>query len=108
VPAACGGAGPGARGAGGGGPAPPHGRWAELSVRDHGKGLQGLDKARIFEPFVRGGDENVRTQPGAGLGLYIVRELARAHRGDVRAGDAEGGGFRIEIRLPLAAGGGGA
>jgi signal transduction histidine kinase len=81
---------------------------ALLRVRDHGRGLAGADAERIFEPFVRGGDENVRTQPGAGLGLYIVRELARAHRGDVRAGDAEGGGFRIEIRLPLAAGGGGA
>lgn len=78
---------------------------AVLRVRDHGRGLAGADAERIFEPFVRGGDENVRTRPGAGLGLFIVRELARAHRGDVRARDAETGGFQIEIRLPLAAGG---
>jgi signal transduction histidine kinase len=81
-------------------------RGAVLRVRDHGRGLAGADAERIFEPFVRGGDENVRTQPGAGLGLYIVRELVRAHRGDVRARDAENGGFQIEIRLPLAAAGG--
>jgi signal transduction histidine kinase len=81
-------------------------RGALLRVRDHGRGLAGADAERIFEPFVRGGDENVRTRPGAGLGLYIVRELARAHRGDVRAADAASGGFQIEIRLPLAAGGG--
>lgn len=79
---------------------------AVLRVRDHGRGLAGADAERIFEPFVRGEDENVRTQPGAGLGLYIVRELARAHRGDVSAGEAEGGGFQIKICLPLAAAGG--
>jgi signal transduction histidine kinase len=81
---------------------------AVLRVRDHGRGLAGADAERIFEPFVRGGDENVRTRPGAGLGLFIVRELARAHRGDVCARDAESGGFQIEIRLPLAAAGGAA
>lgn len=80
-------------------------RVAVLRVRDHGRGLAGADARRIFEPFVRGGDENVRTRPGAGLGLYIVRELARAHRGEVSARDAESGGFQIEIRLPLAAAG---
>ncbi|HVS18890.1 MAG TPA: HAMP domain-containing sensor histidine kinase, partial [Planctomycetota bacterium] len=81
-------------------------RHAVLRVRDHGRGLAGADAERIFEPFVRGGDENVRTQSGAGLGLYIVRELARAHRGDVRAADADAGGFQVEIRLPLATTGG--
>jgi two-component system phosphate regulon sensor histidine kinase PhoR len=79
---------------------------ALLRVRDHGRGLAGADAERIFDPFVRGGDENVRTRPGAGLGLYIVRELARAHQGDVRALDAQSGGFQIEIRLPLASAGG--
>jgi signal transduction histidine kinase len=79
---------------------------ALLRVRDHGRGLAGADAERIFDPFVRGGDENVRTRPGAGLGLYIVRELARAHQGDVRALDAQSGGFQIEIRLPLASTGG--
>lgn len=79
-----------------------HGRWAELSVRDHGRGLQGLDKARIFEPFVRGGEESVRTQPGVGLGLFIVRELARLHGGDVTVEDRpEGAGMRFTVHLPL-------
>lgn len=75
---------------------------AVLRLRDHGRGLAGADAERIFDPFVRGGDENVRTQPGAGLGLYIVRELTRAHRGEVLARDAEAGGLVVEIRLPLA------
>jgi signal transduction histidine kinase len=78
-----------------------HGSHAVLSVRDHGPGLGGADPQEIFEPFARGGDENVRTRPGVGLGLYIVRELARAHGGNVRAHDAEGGGFQVDISLPL-------
>jgi signal transduction histidine kinase len=78
-----------------------NGHHAVLSVRDRGPGLGGADAEQIFEPFVRGGDENVRTRPGVGLGLYIVRELARAHGGQVRARDAEGGGFQVDISLPL-------
>ena len=79
-----------------------HGRWAELTVRDHGPGLKGEDAERLFEPFVRGGDESVRSRPGVGLGLFIVRELARLHGGDVQAEDGlPGGGARFTVRLPL-------
>jgi two-component system, OmpR family, phosphate regulon sensor histidine kinase PhoR len=79
-----------------------HGRWAELSVRDHGPGLAGVDPERLFAPFVRGGDESVRSRPGVGLGLFIVHELARLHGGDVRAEDGlPGGGARFTVRLPL-------
>jgi len=80
------------------------GHHAVLSVRDHGPGLGAADPHEIFEPFARGGDENVRTRPGVGLGLYIVRELARAHGGSVRARNAEGGGFQVDVSLPLAGG----
>jgi signal transduction histidine kinase len=78
-----------------------NGHHGVLTVRDHGPGLGGADPEQIFEPFARGGDENVRTRPGVGLGLFIVRELARAHGGNVRAHDAEGGGFQVDISLPL-------
>ncbi len=76
---------------------------AVLVVRDWGPGLQGANAQRIFEPFVRGGNEDVRTRPGVGLGLFMVAELARAHRGEARAVDGlDGGGFAVEINLPLA------
>lgn len=79
---------------------------AALVVRDFGPGLRGTDGRRIFEPFVRGGDENVRTRQGVGLGLYMVAELVRAHGGEVRAIDrVPGGGFAVEITLPAAKGG---
>ncbi|MBM3986427.1 MAG: HAMP domain-containing histidine kinase [Planctomycetes bacterium] len=77
------------------------GRHAVLRVRDWGPGLKGADPRRIFDAFVRGGDENVRTRPGVGLGLYLVSELARAQGGEARAlTQPEGGGFAIEVALP--------
>lgn len=74
---------------------------ARIVVRDWGPGLKGADPRRIFEAFVRGGDENVRTRQGVGLGLFLVAELARAQGGDARAMErVEGGGFGVEITLP--------
>ncbi len=49
-----------------------------LAVRDHGRGLGAAQRAAAFAPFERLGS----AAPGAGLGLWIVRELARAHGGD--------------------------
>jgi signal transduction histidine kinase len=80
------------------------GTWAELVVRDHGPGLCGLDPKSLFEPFVRGGDESVRSRPGVGLGLFIVRELARLHGGEVLVEDGlPGGGTQFTVRFPTPA-----
>lgn len=80
------------------------GRFAVLSVRDHGPGLRGVDPDSLVEPFVRGGDEQVRTSPGAGLGLYIVREFARAHGGRFTLEDGlPGGGTCARVTFPAAA-----
>lgn len=72
---------------------------AVLEVRDDGPGLRGADKRQIMGAFVRGGDENVRTQKGVGLGLFMVAELCRAMQGSARVIDAESG-FAIEVSLP--------
>ncbi len=81
------------------------GRFAVLAVRDHGPGLRGVDPQTILQPFVRGQDEDVRDQPGVGLGLYLVDEFVRAHRGKVAVNDGlEGGGTCVTVTLPLAGG----
>lgn len=72
---------------------------ARLVVRDRGPGLGALDARRIFQPFVRGGDENVRTRQGVGLGLYLVDELVRASGGRVTAREAHPG-LEVEVLLP--------
>lgn len=75
-----------------------------VRVRDQGPGIPTADRARIFEPFARveGGPDG--DDPGAGLGLAIVREIARAHGGDVSLDPADPGrrGATFTVRLPVA------
>jgi signal transduction histidine kinase len=70
-----------------------------LEVRDHGPGLQGMQARDVLRPFVRGGEEDVRTHQGAGLGLYIVSEFVRAHGGELRLADANPG-MSARVLLP--------
>ena len=75
-------------------------RSGELTVRDHGPGIEAGDRERIFDRFYRA--PSARSQPGSGLGLAIVREVAEAHGGTVGAEDAPGGGALMRLRLPTA------
>jgi two-component system, OmpR family, sensor histidine kinase MprB len=70
---------------------------ATVVVRDHGPGIDADDLPHVFDRFYR--SSSARTMPGSGLGLAIVRQVAQAHRGDVVAERAEGGGTRITLRL---------
>lgn len=69
-----------------------------LWVADSGVGVAEEDRERIFERFARGNDQ--RRTEGAGLGLAIVRSIARAHGGDVRLVEQHGPGARFELELP--------
>ena len=74
---------------------------AVLEVADHGPGVPASERERIFEPFYRLAQrrENGR---GSGLGLALVREIARRHGGEAVCLAAEGGGSRFRIDLPAA------
>jgi signal transduction histidine kinase len=69
-------------------------------VRDHGPGIPEGERERIFQPFYRlpGSAETGR---GSGLGLALVRQIARHHGGDVQCRAAEGGGSAFFIELPV-------
>jgi two-component system heavy metal sensor histidine kinase CusS len=70
-----------------------------LAVGDEGPGVPEGERARLFEPFFRG--VHARGSRGAGLGLAIVREIARAHGGDVQLDAHRPRGARFVVRLPL-------
>ncbi|MBS0550746.1 MAG: HAMP domain-containing histidine kinase [Proteobacteria bacterium] len=74
---------------------------AILEVRDHGPGVPPDERERIFEPFYRL-SRSRETGRGAGLGLALVREIARRHGGDATCLPADGGGSRFRIDLPAA------
>jgi signal transduction histidine kinase len=72
---------------------------AVVVVRNHGSGVTPGDTSAIFEKFHRG----ETGAPGAGLGLFISRGLARAHGGDLTVQAAERVGSEFHLTLPLSA-----
>jgi len=72
-------------------------RDGEVTVRDHGPGIDEEDLPFVFDRFYRA--TVARSMPGSGLGLAIVRQVAEAHGGAVSAEAAQGGGTRLRLRL---------
>ena len=72
---------------------------ARLAVDDQGAGVPEAERERIFDPFFRGAAGSA-TQGGFGLGLPILRRVARAHGGDVEMSRSELGGARFVLVLP--------
>ena len=78
------------------------GPWARLRVADRGPGVSESLRESIFEPFRSfAGDGK-----GAGLGLYLVRRIARRYGGDAVCLERPGGGALFEVSLPQPAAGG--
>lgn len=71
-----------------------------LSVSDEGRGIPAEHRENLFSAFYRTRDANESAVPGLGLGLYIVRELVRAHDGEIRVEEAASGGAKFVIELP--------
>jgi len=74
---------------------------AHLTVADNGRGIEARELRKVFLPFyrVRRSDE---TKPGSGLGLFIVRNIVKRHRGKIRLeSPGLGGGTTFHILLPL-------
>jgi len=70
-----------------------------VRVSDHGPGVPAEYRERIFERFWRG--KTSETQ-GAGLGLAMVHEIMKAHKGSVHVGETPGGGATFTLTLPPA------
>jgi signal transduction histidine kinase len=72
-----------------------------LEVRDSGIGIPANEQEKIFEKFYRCGDPLVHNVKGSGLGLSLVRHIARAHGGDVLVESAPEKGSKFTIALPF-------
>src|SRR3954470_23516388 len=78
------------------------GRYAVLTVRDHGIGIPKGELKRIFKRFYRISESKSKRVTGTGLGLYIVRSVAKRHGGRAWA-DSEGTGLgsTFSLQIPL-------
>lgn len=80
------------------------GAQALLTVEDDGPGIEPADRERVFEPLYSlrpASPRGSRAETGTGLGLATVLALTKAMDGSVRITEAELGGARLEVRLPV-------
>jgi len=74
---------------------------AVIEVDDDGPGIPLNEREQVFEPFHRGERSRSRDTGGAGLGLAVVRSVARAHGGDADLNNRKEGGLRARAHFPL-------
>jgi PAS domain S-box-containing protein len=73
------------------------GRYALITLRDNGHGMDGETLRRIFEPFFTTNAPG----DGCGLGLAVVREIVQTHRGGISVISQRGVGTTFQVYLPL-------
>jgi signal transduction histidine kinase len=78
------------------------GRNGRMLVMDRGPGISEQDQARLFQRFVRGGNEPTEGESSTGLGLAMAKQQARAMGGNLWYDPREGGGSIFTLELPLA------
>ena len=75
--------------------------WMEITVADTGVGIAVEDQGRVFEAFTQL-DVATNREPGAGLGLAMVKQLTELHGGRVSLESELGRGTTVKVRLPRA------
>lgn len=75
---------------------------AEIEFSDNGIGIPNEEIKKIFQKFHRIYDKDIPNVKGTGLGLYVVREIIKNHKGKVFAfSEGKGKGSRFKIELPI-------
>ncbi len=79
-------------------------RWIEIIVGDTGRGMDGSDRQRLFQPFSQGRNvtDGVAGPKGTGLGLYIVKSIIDQHGGRIEVRSVPGQGTQISFSLKVA------
>jgi len=72
-------------------------------VADEGPGVPSAERDRVFNRFYRASPQKFGV-PGSGVGLAVVRQIARAHGGDAILTDTQGRGARFEVTVPATRG----
>jgi len=79
-----------------------HQHQAVLTFADTAPGVTADDCSRLFDRLYRADKSRSRANGGSGLGLAICKSIVAAHGGEIMASEAETGGLKITLHLPLA------
>lgn len=77
-------------------------KWVYFDIVDDGDGIQAAEWELVWGQFYRSGDESANAVKGCGLGLYVVREIARAHSGEAKVISQTPSVIRLAIPLVTA------
>ena len=84
----------------------PQNGWAEICIRDYGRGIPAAELDKIRQPFYMVDKSRARKAGGAGLGLALCEQIVRIHGGRFEVDSRVGQGTLITLYLPLAGSGG--
>ncbi len=73
--------------------------YVHISIKDKGKGIDEKYHKTIFEPFQRANNDN--HIEGLGVGLFIAKQIALSHDGDISLVSIPGKGSTFTLKLPL-------
>jgi signal transduction histidine kinase len=76
-------------------------KYVHLEIADKGSGIPEASLELVFNRFYRVPSKRTNQPPGAGLGLYICRQIIEAHNGKIYAESVSGCGTTIIIILPI-------
>jgi two-component system osmolarity sensor histidine kinase EnvZ len=76
-------------------------RYIEVSIDDDGPGIPADKHEEVFKPFIRLDEARNLNETGVGMGLTIVRDVARAHGGEIILDRSKHGGLNATLRLPI-------
>ena len=75
--------------------------YMNFSVKDSGLGISKENQKRLFKKYERIEESNIRTVPGTGLGLYLIKHLIDLHRGKISVESEPGVGSTFKFSLPI-------
>jgi PAS domain S-box-containing protein len=78
-----------------------HEKKAQITIRDHGSGIEPEILPYLFKPFARAPDALKARISGTGLGLYVSKVLVEAHNGKIELQSEQGIGTTVKVFLPL-------
>lgn len=76
-------------------------RYIEIHVDDDGPGIDPARYEDVFKPFIRLDEARNQNESGVGMGLTVVRDIARSHGGEATLDTSPMGGLRATLRLPV-------